>query len=132
MSKTRRKLLKWMMALPFAGLLATKFCDREVKRLYPLNRVYIAGLQYYQGVNIINKLKSGKNLDLVPEPENLYDRFAVKILFFNKQLGYVPRSDNKHISRLLRNGAEVKCRIIEVNPKRMTWEMVKVELALEV
>jgi hypothetical protein len=66
------------------------------------------------------------------EPENSYDGFAVKILCFDKQLGYVPRSDNKHISRLLQNRADVTCCIIEVNPNGMTWEMVKVELALEV
>ena len=81
MNKIRRRLLKWVIALPFAGLSATKIGAKETKCLYPLNKFYIACFQYYKGCNLINRLNPNMNLELISEPGNQYDRFAVKILF---------------------------------------------------
>lgn len=38
------------------------------------------------------------------------------------------RSDNKHISRLLEQGAELDCVVIEVDPNAGMWNMVRVEV----
>lgn len=64
------------------------------------------------------------------EPDNPYDRFAVEIFYKGVKPGYVPRTDNKHISRLLCRGANVACRIEEVNPINDPWDMVKAKALL--
>ncbi|MFP3870970.1 MAG: HIRAN domain-containing protein [Syntrophobacteria bacterium] len=60
----------------------------------------------------MNRLQAGERLALTPEPDNPYDRFAVEIHWRSVKMGYVPRSDNRHISRLLRQGADLVCRTI--------------------
>ncbi|MBW2107877.1 MAG: HIRAN domain-containing protein [Deltaproteobacteria bacterium] len=76
------------------------------------------------------QLKPGARLRLVREPDNRHDRFAVAIHLGKAKLGYVPRSDNKHISRLLRQGATLDCRVVEVDPGAVVYQMVKVEVVL--
>ena len=46
------------------------------------------------------------------------------------KLGYVPRSDNRHLSRLLRQGAALECRIIAVQPKEAPWRGVRVAVGM--
>ena len=95
-----------------------------------INRFYIAGFQYYKGGKYINRLRVGNLLRLVPEPDNPYDNKAVEVYFRQIKLGYIPRSDNPAISRLLTAEKTLHCRIVEINPKANTWEMLKVEVSL--
>jgi hypothetical protein len=78
------------------------------------------------------KLYRGCPLNLLVEPDNPYDHFAVAIYIDETKLGYVPRSDNKHISRLLDQDVRLECRIIEVNPDAAVWNMVRVDVFLVV
>lgn len=48
----------------------------------------------------------------------------------NTKLGYVPRTDNKHISRLILQNAGLTCRVAEVHPEERMWRMVRVEVGL--
>jgi hypothetical protein len=41
-----------------------------------------------------------------------------------------PRMDNKHISRLLEQGAGLACRVVGANPFESTWRVVRVEVLL--
>lgn len=69
-----------------------------------LMRFDIAGFTYYEGVLAFNKLKIGSKLTLKPEPTNIYDKRAVEIYYKKFKLGYLPKSDNKVISALLKSG----------------------------
>ena len=42
-----------------------------------LLRFFIAGLQYYDVLEIWKELKIGEVLELIPEPENRFDKHAV-------------------------------------------------------
>jgi hypothetical protein len=75
-------------------------------------------------------LKAGSDFDLIPEPQNPYDEFAVRIDYCGIKIGYVPRSDNRHISRLQQQGARLCCRAVEVNPDVEPWNMVRVEVGM--
>ena len=55
---------------------------------------HIAGFTYYDGVDVFEKLKIGKELLLKAEPENRYDPEAVAIYYQDKKIGFVPRSEN--------------------------------------
>jgi hypothetical protein len=109
-----------------------------VRRLRP-NEELIYSLEFenghvqehtYRGIKGINprNLKPGALLKLTREPSNPHDPFAVEIHLGEIKLGYVPRSDNKHTSRLLDQGAELECRVVEVDPEAVVWNMVKVEV----
>ena len=95
-----------------------------------LNRFFVAGFQYHDGARVLPYLKPGQDLDLVAEPSNPHDRFAVAVLWQGSKLGYVPRTDNKHLSRLLAQKAELFCRVIGTTPDENPWRAVKVEVGL--
>ena len=65
---------------------------------------YIAGLQYYEVLEVWKDLKIGDALDLIPEPDNRYDKHAVVVAFGDHKLGYLPRSQNRTVSKILRAG----------------------------
>ena len=67
----------------------------------------LAGFMYYDGVEVFNELKIGTELRFVPEPENRHDEYAVAIYLNDTKLGFVPRGENKIISKLLHIGHDV-------------------------
>jgi len=62
---------------------------------------HIAGFNYYDGLDVINKLELGVPVTLKSEPENPYDPDAVAIYFEGTRLGYIPQTKNSYISSLL-------------------------------
>lgn len=126
----RNIFLKALFGLPFSGFLAKRFQSESGRPEYLLNKFYVAGFQYYEGPSVIDAMDKGEFLQLRTAPENEQDHFAVEILRGDTMLGHVPRSDNKHISRLLQQDVSLFCKTIEVNPERETWEMLKVEIWL--
>ena len=67
----------------------------------------IAGFMYYNGADVFTELKIGRELKLLPEPENRHDEYAVAIYYKESKLGFVPRGENKSISKLLYFGHDV-------------------------
>ena len=76
---------------------------KDASKTYLLH-CFIAGLQYYDVLEIWKSLKIGDLVDLIPEPENRYDPNAVMVAYNGKQLGYLPRSENRHIAKILNAG----------------------------
>ena len=132
MKISRRFVLKSIPALFAAALVPgqKKLFAKPENRELLLNKFYIAGFQYYDGPDLAGRFHTGMPLTLRAEPTNPYDPFAVEILHGKTKLGYIPRTDNKHISRLLDQGAGLACRVVEANPLESTWRMVRVEVLL--
>lgn len=127
----RSDFIRLLLSLPFgASWLAQKLQSGSYGGQYLLNRFYAAGFQYYEGPALIGYIKPGEKLRLKADSRNYYDKFAVAIYRNDVMLGHVPRSDNKHISRLLRQGVHLYCNVTEVNPERNTWKMLKVVVCL--
>ena len=61
---------------------------------------YIAGLQYYEVLEACKDLKIGDVLDLIPEANNRYDKQDVIVAYGDHKLGYLPRSQNRPISKI--------------------------------
>ena len=96
-----------------------------------LNVFSIAGYQFHDGESVEDQLKTGDLLKLNADPDNSHDEFAVEILTEERvKLGFVPKSDNKAISRLLRQGANVEGRIDSVDLEEVSWSRVKVKVYL--
>ena len=83
---------------------------------------FIAGFQYHDGALALKKLKPGKKLELIDDPD------AVAIYRKGVHLGYVPGDSNATIAQLLRFGhANVfECRIMQVDKKADPWKQVRV------
>ena len=53
-----------------------------------------------------------------------YSEYAVQINYNGQKLGYIPRSENKHISRMLQAGIPLKCEVLATDPEKMAWYAV--------
>lgn len=93
---------------------------------------YIAGFSYWDGLDVINELKVGAVLNLEAEPTNVYDPKAVKILYNDTMLGYIPRTENREISKFLQLGHTdlFKVQIAQINlenhPEKQILVSVKI------
>ena len=63
-------------------------------------------------------------------PENIEDEYAVELYFKETMIGHIPRSDNKHIFRLIEQGKDLVCTIREIDPDAETWQMCKVKVEM--
>ncbi|MEJ6950183.1 HIRAN domain-containing protein [Natronospora cellulosivora (SeqCode)] len=77
----------------------------EVKERREVN-FKIAGWRYYDGDKVVKGLRSGQNLFLDIEEENIYDMHAIEIWTNDKQykLGYVPAIYSRYIDKLVKEG----------------------------
>ena len=92
----------------------------------------IAGFTYWNGLEVIDKLKVGKKIDMQVEDENDFDPKAVALLYKGKKLGYIPRRDNAQISQLLYFGHEIfVTRISQVNLEAHPEQQIRVVIRLK-
>ena len=126
MTISRRRFLGTIPTLPFLFGRSEQPKPNTARAM--VNRFSVAGFRYYQGKTVINWLNPGDRLTLKAEPGNPHDSFAVEIFHGRTKLGYVPRSDNKHISRLLQAQAEVICEVDKGMPDSTPWSVVTVKV----
>ena len=95
-----------------------------------VNSFRIAGFQYHDGALVLDKLKVGKKLNLVAEPDNPYDPNAVAIKYKGVHLGYVPKEQNQLLAQLMHFGHSkvFECRVVQVNKKAAPCEQVRVSI----
>jgi len=104
----------------------------EIKRIF-----YISGVRYYIGCDGKDckeamNLNVGNRLILKPEPTNLYDKNAVKVLDNeNNHVGYLPNYYSESIVGYLKENMEYECIVLEVNKDMNCNECVKVKLLIQ-
>lgn len=89
---------------------------------------HIRGFQYWDGPLVLNELKVGDALDLIPEPDNPEDPYAIAIYAKGTKLGYVPREENGLLSLMFFYGHAnlFEVRILQVSTENAPWEQVRV------
>jgi hypothetical protein len=127
---SRKTFLIYLLQFPLFGGIAKYLYGFKPQQHYLLNKFSVAGFYYYKGSEIVKKMEPGEILNMKPEPENVHDKYAVELHYKGTMIGYIPRSDNRHISRLLQQGLNMVCTIREVNPDEDTWHMCKVKVEL--
>ena len=113
---SRKTFLIYLLQLPLFGGIAKYLYGFKPQQHYLLNKFSVAGFYYYKGPEIVQKMEAGEILNMKPEPKNVHDKYAVELHHKGTMIGYIPRSDNRHISRLLQQGLNMVCTIREVNP----------------
>lgn len=93
---------------------------------------YVAGFKHHEGPQVIRFLKPGAELELVPEPDNPFDRDAIGVHFCSRMLGYVPAKENGLLASLLRQGFGefVQARVSTVDPTAGEREKIRVDIYL--
>lgn len=89
---------------------------------------HIAGFTYYDGVDVFHELKIGTVVTLKAEPTNGYDPNAVEIYYNQSKLGYVPKTDNKLLSKFMNLGYHdlFEAKINRVSPDEYPEEQISV------
>lgn len=100
---------------------------REIR----LSSPYIAGFQYYQGLELEQVLKEKDGLILKREPQNAHDCYAIEVYFGSSKVGYLPRVENKVIARMMDQGMTVKAKIIKIKPEEHPYRRVKANVFYE-
>lgn len=126
----RRGFLLTALTAFAAALTPARAAATRPRRHLLLNRFAVAGFRHHAGPRCLAHLEPGTPLLLQAEPAHPMDRFAVRICWRGHLLGYVPRTDNRHLSRLLRQGAELRARILDTAPNAAPWEQVRVAVEL--
>jgi len=101
------------------------------KKEIRLTSKYIAGFQFYRGVDIEKQLKENDGLILKREPENRHDCYAVEVYHGEEKLGYLPREENRVVARMMDQKINVKGRITKINPDSPLWHRVKMKVYYE-
>ncbi|PKO85944.1 MAG: HIRAN protein [Betaproteobacteria bacterium HGW-Betaproteobacteria-12] len=96
-----------------------------------LQRSPLAGSQYYAVGAQWQQLQVGDRLDLVREPDNRHDPYAVRVDWRGQQLGYVPRADNRAIAAALDSGERLVARISRLSRHPDPWRRVQFEVYIE-
>ena len=89
---------------------------------------HIAGFQHYDGALVLEKLKPGKKLKMVPDPTNPYDPYAIELHYKKVKLGFVPRTENELLALMAFYGHKgiFEARVLQVDPEAEPWHQVRV------
>ena len=99
---------------------------------------HIAGFTYWDGLEVYSDLHIGTELWLEAEPTNGHDPYAVKILYEETMLGYIPRGINEEISKFLQLGHNdlFSTKISRINseqhPEKQIYVTIKISNKTEI
>ncbi len=97
---------------------------------YRLQTSPIRGYRYRSEPTDLARLTVGDTLSLQAEPENPYDPSAVRVIHDGKHIGYLPRENNHHASRLLQQGARLTASVKSIHPTSYHWEPIILDIHL--
>lgn len=82
---------------------------------YRMLQFNIAGIHYRTNLakDTISTLDILSEIHLIKDPDNPYDRYAVKVVYDKKRLGYVPVYDSQQVSKLIDFGQIRKVLVID-------------------
>ena len=105
----------------------------KVENKRHLANFHIAGFGYWDGAEAFEQLKIGTLLELRREPDNRFDAYAVAIYFGEYKLGFIPRDENREISKYLEMGYGdiYETRIIRLSPQEHTEQQVEVTVKIK-
>lgn len=90
---------------------------------------YVAGVKHHKLFSVINEIEEGKKLNLVLEPTNTFDPYAVRIEYEGTMLGYVPKKHSEEVYQWIKDAHQkVGCTVIELNKEIDPWRMLKVSI----
>ena len=90
----------------------------------------LAGSQYYALSEAWPQIRPGDRLTLTREPDNRHDRNAIRVDWNGRQLGYVPRAENRAVAAALDRGEKLEARVSNLREAHDPWQRVEFEVYL--
>ena len=90
----------------------------------------LAGSQYYALSSVWGEIRPGDKLLLKREPENRHDANAIRVEWNGRQLGFVPRAENRALAAAMDRGEKVEARVARLKRHRNPWQRVEFEVYL--
>lgn len=91
----------------------------------------LAGSQYYAAGEVWGQLQVGDALTLVREPDNRHDPRAVRVEWRGRQLGYLPRAQNRVVAAAMDGGEKLVARVARLKESGDPWQRVEVEVYVD-
>lgn len=127
MRLSRRTFLSFV---PAVSLLHLRPSLQSVPSELVLEQCLVAGFAHHQGPELFDELHKGVEPVLVREPGNPHDPRAVRLEHRGAHIGYIPKRCNSSVSRLLDQGARLRCTITRVDAGAPASRAVEVEVRL--
>lgn len=116
-----------MAALLGAGSINLNVLLRDIVVL----ETKVAGTMYYEPHEFEPLVKKGLPLKMVREPENQYDKFAVALYLDGGKIGYLPKSKNEVIARLMDAGKEFNTKVVSKQwNEEGNWLEIEIETTI--
>ncbi len=90
----------------------------------------LAGSQFHALSSVWSEIRIGDKLTLLRDPGNRHDRHAVRVEWQGRQLGYVPRAENRPVARALDAGEALEGRVTRLRDDPNPWLRVEFEIYL--
>jgi len=102
--------------------------DHSLHKKIKLAKVFLAGFQYYDGMEVENLLETGMALTLKREPANTFDKYAIEVYCGDAKLGYLPRDRNHTVALLMDQGIEIHAEITNLDIEQLPYRGIRVEV----
>ena len=99
-----------------------------VQKIY-LTSFEVAGVMYVDNISdLLREMKQGDTVQLIREPDNKFDKYAIRIEnMAGNKMGYIPRSLNHIPARLMDAGKMITGQVQE----KTSFRTFRVEMYLE-
>ena len=119
---------KGMANLLGAGTLNLNVLLRDIVVL----ETKVAGTMYYEPEEFEPLVKKDMRLQMVREPENKYDKFAVALFLDDSKIGYLPRTQNEVVARLMDAGKEFSTKVVSKKwNEQNNWLEIEIETSIK-
>ncbi len=128
MQSSRRDFLGFLGLVALAPVARVE--ARNKHQRFILHECFIAGFRFHEGPDIMPYLQPGESLTLTAEPDNPHDPWAVRVEHNKSHIGYLPRTQNEFVARLLQQDAPVSCVINAVDEQAVPWQAVRIQVSV--
>ena len=80
-------------------------------------RCALSGLSHHDYAIHARNIQAGDELILERDSGNSYDNFAIKVLYDEDQIGWIPKGQNEILYRLLDAECDLRARVISHDPR---------------
>ena len=125
----RRNFLKLFALFGVSATLSANNSINNIKekelKVIELNEFYIAGAWYYNRDFDASHVSS---LTLKREPTNPYDTNAIEVYYKEFKLGYIPRTENKLIAKMMDQNIRIVAKVTKYNVDDAYNHKIKIKL----
>lgn len=132
----RRRTLAWLTGAWFiASAAAAAGAGTQAETEPARGEVHIlvqssplAGIQYYTTKEWWAEMQTSDRLELIREPDNRHDGYAIRVEWKGHKLGYVPRRENQAIALAMDQGTRLEASISKLQRHRSPWQRLKMDI----